>query len=328
MHASPQTHSAPRRGVRSKWTRRMAWALAVWSFALLLVGGLVTTYRVGMAVPDWPTTFGYSMFTYPIDGMLADFGVFIEHSHRLIASVLGMLAIVALVVAWRAKESRAIIGMCAVVLLAISAQGVLGGMRVLHNDQQLAFLHGASAQIVYALIAALFVVTSPAWRNAQLRPCKTARSLQRQSILTVVVVYAQIVVGAWLRHSGLPGALVLHMALALAAVGALIGLAARLQTAHDAGAGHDRSVLLRLRRWVLTMLGLQVTLGILATAAIFGLSGGFTGRPAVAEVITATLHVGVGALLFGGCVASALWSQRLLSAPAESPAGAVAEGAA
>ena len=79
----------------------MAWILAVCTFALLLVGGLVTTYRVGMAVPDWPTTFGSSMFAYPLERMLEDWGVTVEHSHRLLASVVGMLTVVMVLVCAR-----------------------------------------------------------------------------------------------------------------------------------------------------------------------------------------------------------------------------------
>ena len=82
-----------------RWPHRCAVVLAFGALLLVLAGGLVTTYRVGMAVPDWPTTFGYGMFSYPLDRMLENFGVTIEHGHRLIASLVGLASIVAMLVA-------------------------------------------------------------------------------------------------------------------------------------------------------------------------------------------------------------------------------------
>jgi len=292
----------------------MAWLLVLWGFGLILAGGLVTTYRVGMAVPDWPTTFERNMFTYPLDEMLENQGVAIEHSHRLIASGLGLIAILAVVVAAFSRKRTAIL-MSIAVLVAISAQGILGGFRVLENDPQLAFLHGASAQVVYGLIAAFVVVTSARWQTAERRPCKQARGLQRIALIAVVAVYAQIVLGAWLRHSGLMLALIAHILMAVVALGAVLGLAKKLEqtAAEGAAGGHDRSVLSSVRRFILGVVFLQVLLGLGATFAIFELSGGFDGRPVMAEVVSATLHVGVGALLLAGCVAALLWSRRLVS---------------
>lgn len=78
--------------------RRLALTLACLTGALLVIGGLVTTYRVGMAVVDWPTTFGYSMFSYPLDHMLEDFGVTVEHTHRMVASTVGLVSLILVVV--------------------------------------------------------------------------------------------------------------------------------------------------------------------------------------------------------------------------------------
>ncbi len=86
---------------------RMACALGACALLLIAAGGLVTTYRVGMAVPDWPTTFGYGMFSYPLERMLENFGVTIEHTHRLVASFVGLLSIATLLAAARTVPSAA-----------------------------------------------------------------------------------------------------------------------------------------------------------------------------------------------------------------------------
>ena len=58
---------------------------------LICMGGLVTSNEVGLAVPDWPTSFGYNMFLLPLDHWLGKGGVFEEHSHRLMAALVGLL---------------------------------------------------------------------------------------------------------------------------------------------------------------------------------------------------------------------------------------------
>jgi len=308
----------------------MAWILAAWCLALLFVGGLVTTYRVGMAVPDWPTTFGHNMFTYPLDEMLSNFGVTVEHSHRLVASGLGLLSILTVVLAFAKKERAGLRWLSLGLLAAIVAQGVLGGSRVLENDQRLAFLHGASAQLVYALVAAFFVMTTRAWSTLESRPCKQARGLRRLAVLTLVLVYGQIVLGAWLRHSGTTIALTLH---AIGAVGTfflVLALAKKLFKTFDEGeaGGHERGPLRSTGRWLVTCLLGQMVLGSLSVFAIFGVSGGFGARPSMFEVVSATSHVAFGALLLGGCVAAVLFSRRTVRAKvvAKQPAAVLQSG--
>src|SRR2546427_9736556 len=86
------------------WLHRLAVFTAVATVALLGVGGLVTSHGVGMAVPDWPTTYGYNPFLFPISKWTG--GIFYEHSHRLVASGVGLLTTILAVWLWL-KESRA-----------------------------------------------------------------------------------------------------------------------------------------------------------------------------------------------------------------------------
>lgn len=365
---APSPASRSRAPVSSSGPRRTARVLAAATALLLMVGGLVTTYRVGMAVHDWPTTFGYSMFSYPLDRMLEDFGVTVEHGHRLLASVVGLLTI-ALVVCGSLRAGRAAgaltalavvaeVGLAVAVVLdggvggplqgallaglvsalaaaclvgpdrgrralfaaihlAVIGQGWLGGSRVLENSQQLAFLHGSAAQLVFALIAAGVVVTASNWPAARPHPLESARGLAPSAAATSALVFGQIVLGAWLRHSGRGLPLVLHVALALVAVGAVLLLARRLRVVAERGAdrGLELGALAAVRRWLLVSLWAQVLLGVLALAAILFLGGGFQGVVTVAEAVSATLHVVVGASLLASCTAAGLWAARL-TAPA------------
>ena len=120
--------------------------LAAFVAVLVVIGGGVTTYRVGMAVPDWPATFQQNMWTYPFSDMLAEgHGVTLEHAHRVWASGVGLVAICVLLTCYIQRAARGVTAMAWVVLLAIIGQGLLGGTRVLENSQNLAFLHGALA---------------------------------------------------------------------------------------------------------------------------------------------------------------------------------------
>lgn len=302
----------PVRPSSGPWPRRLAQALVVCTFGLLLAGGLVTTYRVGMAVPDWPTTFGQGMFSYPLAAMLEDSGVTIEHGHRLFASGVGVLCILMVLASVFGHASREVRVASVLTLLAVCAQGVLGGTRVLENSRGLAFLHGAFAQLIYGLVAALWVLTSPRWAaaRAQARPVDPA--LARAARTACLVVYLQIVLGAWLRHSGRLDAMAWHLAMALAALAAVVALGQRLAAA----AATQGAPFATLRRWVLGALVAQIGLGVLALASILGPSGGFEGSVSLLEAVTATLHVAVGALLLAGCVASVLWT-RAARAPRE-----------
>src|SRR3954470_20840890 len=103
--------------VRTKnnpWLHRFAVLLAMLVLGLLCVGGLVTSHGVGMAVPDWPNTYGYNMFFFPISKWIG--GIFYEHSHRLIASGVGLMT--SILALWLfGHKSRKFLRVVGVVLL-------------------------------------------------------------------------------------------------------------------------------------------------------------------------------------------------------------------
>ena len=349
------------------WTRRIAGLLAGTTFLLLLAGGLVTTYRVGMAVNDWPTTFGYSMLSYPLDEMLENTGVTQEHSHRLLGTVVGIftllamgisafaggrcarnwmfaalgleLALVVCVVmtqaefgpmqislfagvltclafSYRAPAERVVRGAAIGAHLAVVFQGLLGGTRVLENSQQLAFLHGTCAQLVFVVVVIFLVVSGDAWRGARPAVASAGAGLPMLAWCAILATFAQIVLGAWLRHTGSTLPLFLHLVCALLVTTAIVLLWVRL--GRVLASVTISAPLIGVRRWLLCALILQWLLGVSALAAILILSEGFEGRVTATEGITATAHVGIGALLLSGTVAALLWSRRLIAGPSES----------
>lgn len=103
----------------SPWLNRFAVFTALATLTLLGMGGLVTSHGVGMAVPDWPNTYGYNMFLFPVSQWVG--GIFYEHSHRLIGAFVGLLT--AILAAWLwMRETRGRsrwLGLGAVILVVV-----------------------------------------------------------------------------------------------------------------------------------------------------------------------------------------------------------------
>lgn len=203
---------------RSTWTYRSAWAVALTLFPLIWVGGLVTTQDAGMAVPDWPGTYGFNMFAYPIGVWLyGPFDLLIEHGHRLLGSLAGFLAIVLCIVASINEKRIYVKRMTYLLLAAIIVQGLLGGFRVLFDARTLAMIHGVTGPLVFALAASTVVVLSPwwssqgnlkSWDNGQATDLQSTdqdrgqitRKLRWAAVVLTVVSVIQLYLGAQLRH--------------------------------------------------------------------------------------------------------------------------------
>ncbi len=191
--------SAP---IPNLWLHRFAKLVAAATFVLLFIGGLVTSTGSGLAVPDWPTTYGHFMFSFPLSKMVG--GILYEHGHRMVASVVGMLTVILTVWLWRKEARRWVQWLGAAALLAVIAQGVLGGLTVLFRlPTPISVLHGCLAQTFFLLTLALAVFTSPEWlANAgRPHPVSDAR-LHNLGLFLVVAVFGQLVLGAVMRHMG------------------------------------------------------------------------------------------------------------------------------
>ena len=181
---------------------RTAWLTAAATFPLIFMGGLVTSHQAGMSVPDWPNSYGYNMFLFPPRLWVG--GVLYEHTHRLMGSVVGMLSIALMVVAWKTERRRWVRWLATGVLAAVIAQGVLGGLRVVLLELDLAVVHACFAQAFFCLAALTVVVTSRWWVEAKDRQTGTpaGRGLVPFAAVAVVAIYLQLVAGALMRHHG------------------------------------------------------------------------------------------------------------------------------
>ena len=169
---------------------------------LIFAGGLVTSTGSGLSVPDWPNSYGWFMFTFPVENWVG--GIFYEHSHRLIASTVGFLILIVAFWLWRAEPRPWVRKIGFIALGAVITQGMLGGITVLwYRPDPVSIAHASLAQIVFCLTAAIALVTSPGWRQRYARrgPAPDDRVLQRVAVATLAIVYTQIVIGATMRHT-------------------------------------------------------------------------------------------------------------------------------
>jgi cytochrome c oxidase assembly protein subunit 15 len=175
---------------------------------LIFAGGLVTSTGSGLSVPDWPSTYGWFMFTFPLEKMVG--GIRYEHSHRLIASGVGLLIMVLAAWLWRTEPRAWVRRLGYAALLAVITQGILGGITVLwFLPDPISIAHAGLAQLVFCLTVTIALVTSPGWQESRLKAAPTYddrplddRLLRRLGIVTTVAVYVQILIGATMRHTG------------------------------------------------------------------------------------------------------------------------------
>ena len=283
------------------WPYRLAVMASVATFILILFGGLVTGLGVGLAVPDWPSTFGHNMFLFPLDKMVG--GVFYEHTHRLIGSLVGLATVALAVALWVAERRRwlRVLGIVAVALVVV--QGVLGGLRVIWLHDGLALVHGIVAQGFFALVISLAVVTAKAWREAQARPPQTGLdSLRRLALLLAGAAYLQVAFGAVLTHTGTR--LDAHLTFAAVVSVLVILVARRVLAERQRWPDLARTASLLHALW-----GAQLLLG--AAAYLMRFHGGDAAFGLLVGLAIRVAHRLTGALLLAAAVAVAAWAYRL-----------------
>lgn len=181
------------------WLHRYAKFVSAATVLLIVAGGLVTSTGSGLAVPDWPTSYGWNMFAFPMKHMVG--GIFYEHGHRLIASGVGFLTIILALWIWKVEPRRwmRVLGFTA--LAAVCVQGLLGGITVLYFlPTPVSTAHAGLAQIFFCLTIAIALFTSRGWTQPANEPVDD-RTLRRVATTTTGFVYLQIIVGATMRHS-------------------------------------------------------------------------------------------------------------------------------
>lgn len=310
---APRASDSSRRGAAGLWAHRLAVVTATATAVLIFVGGVVTNTGSGLAVPDWPTTFGQNMFLYPPSEWVE--GILYEHSHRLLGALVGLLTIGLAVVLWLAAPRSRVRWLGVAAVAAVMAQGILGGLRVVLLKQTLAMVHGMAAQAFFALVVGLAVVTSSGWRAAPRSDLAAAPrdSLRRLSLLATGVFYFQAALGSVVTHTG--AQLTAHLV-----TGGVAALLALWLAAHVLREHWDRPWLARPVRILGALVIVQLFLGLGSYLGRFTALG--AAFPPAVGLAFPIVHRLVGALLVGTSVVLTLRVHRLPGAREAAPGGA------
>jgi cytochrome c oxidase assembly protein subunit 15 len=181
---------------------RLALFTACSTAFLIFVGGLVTSNSAGLAVPDWPTSYGWNMFTFPYEKWVG--GIFYEHGHRLVASFVGLLTMI--LTGWvLLREKRTFVRRLSIVaFLAVVTQGILGGLTVKYwLPTSISMAHACLAQTFFCMTIALALFTSPGWKRGlpEAADSRDGIRLPLLCLLTSASIFLQLLLGALMRHT-------------------------------------------------------------------------------------------------------------------------------
>jgi cytochrome c oxidase assembly protein subunit 15 len=151
-------------------------------------------------VPDWPTTFGYNMFLFPVSKWIG--GILFEHTHRLMGSLVGFLTIILTAWLWLSEDRRWVRNLGVIALAGVILQGVLGGLRVTMMKDEIGIFHACVAQAFLGLLVVIALVTTNFWRTfaAQRMGLQRFDRIKLLAFAITVSIYVQLALGATMRH--------------------------------------------------------------------------------------------------------------------------------
>jgi cytochrome c oxidase assembly protein subunit 15 len=266
------------------------------ALVVITAGALVTSNDAGLSVPDWPTSFGYLVKVPHFVG-----GVRYEWSHRMVAGTLGLLTLAIAIWTLLVERRRWMRWLAVGALGTFLAQATLGGMTVLFfQPPWLSTAHATVAQTFFCIAVAIALFTGRKWVEEQPRVEVDTRrpSLFTLTLLSILVLYVQLILGGMFRHHGMSwwphvlNAVMVSFVLAWTAVRAISVYS------------HIEAV----RRPAIIMLSLLITqlcLGFIAflTRVAWGRD---TAQPELPMVVSTVAHVAVGALLLATTVILAI----------------------
>jgi cytochrome c oxidase assembly protein subunit 15 len=175
--------------------------VVAWILMLIFIGGQVKSTESGLAVPDWPNTYGHFMFSFPWEKMVG--GIFWEHLHRMVASVAGLLTFALTWWVYKADRRRWVKRIALAASIAVLVQGLLGGLTVIFLlPAWISSSHGTLAQIYLCLCVAVMLATSSRWEDAPVRTLDNdATPLRKLALVTTLAIFLQLIIGAVMRHT-------------------------------------------------------------------------------------------------------------------------------
>jgi heme a synthase len=295
---APFCHGGILKGIEVPYNRglnRFAIFVACATFVLIIAGALVTSNDAGLSIPDWPRSFG--SFSVPeLHG-----GVQYEWSHRAIAGSIILLTISIAVWTFFAERRRWLKWLAIAAFGTVVTQAILGGLTVLlFQPPWVSTAHATVAQTFFCIGVAIAVFTGRRWVEEHPRTELDQRrpALFTLTLLSIFVLYVQLILGAMFRHHGMSwwphvvNAGVVAIVLSWTAIRAI-----SVYPNVDA-----------VRRPAIAMLGLmvaQLCFGFLAfiTRVMWGRDAAQPETPMVTATVT---HVAVGALLLATTVVLAI----------------------
>ncbi|MFO0861393.1 MAG: COX15/CtaA family protein [Phycisphaerales bacterium] len=320
--AQPRHRAWSQEETDAAWLGRFAIVAAAAVFPLIVVGGLVTSTNSGMAVPDWPNTYGTNMFLYPL-GPRAAPSIFLEHSHRLFGSLIGLTAIALVVQVFLYSRNSFARKWAVAILLLVIVQGVLGGLRVNKGHTDLAqdtkfyrILHGMLAQGVFCMFVVLAVHLNAPFQHVREAARRGALEFAAHGVkpkllrmLSTGALHAtllQILFGVMYRHTRSSHALWSHIGFSVVAVilvAAAGFAAARVRPADD----RIQRVLFHTGAVAVLLVGVQFLLGWVAL-----LVGGSMVEPKTPlEIVARTVHQANGALVLASVTVLYVWGRAV-----------------
>ena len=291
----------------SRGVHRFALLVAVATFFLIIAGANVTSHDAGLAVPDWPLSFG-KFFPQMVGN------VFWEHGHRMIAATVGFLTIVLAIYLQLREPRRWVKRLGWIALGLVIVQGLLGGLTVkLLLPLAVSAAHATLAQLFFLTTVSIAVFTSQSWTNAEPKFFESDNGVSPRTlcVASLILILVQLVLGATLRHSAtwdqlLPtGLLVAHI------TGAIIVTLALGMTATAVLWRHrDDKFLTRPAIVASGLLFAQLMLGV--AAYITRAASPYQPQPLNPMIVVTVAHVACGALVFAATILLTLRVFRVL----------------
>jgi len=280
---------------------------------LLVAGALVTSNDAGLAVPDWPTSYG--TFFPPMVG-----GIFYEHGHRMVATFVGLVTVGLALILWKSESRPWMRKLGAAALAAVIVQGLFGGLTVmLRLPPAVSIIHATLAQAFFCITVAISVFTSRWWCSSGFTPPSEAVApgstppslddagkppLATLALWLAGLTFLQLVLGAAVRHNAIGIAPHLVGAAAVIAFVIVVGRAVRLRFASVV-------ILRRISAALHSVAGTQILLGAAAWWSRSATRDAPQPQPIMIWLTVA--HTVFGALVLATTVVFALICQRLFA---------------